>query len=52
VTDNGVQAPRIGNGGALGSLAVNVGILRGTVSIERTPPGGTAVTVALPLAAR
>ena len=39
-------------GGSLSSLAVTVGMLRGHVSIEPCPDGGTAVSVALPLAPR
>jgi len=40
------------DGGSLSSLAVTVGMLRGHVSIEPCADGGTAVSVALPLAAR
>ena len=46
----GIPAKR--EGGSLSSLAVTVGLLRGHVSIEPCAGGGTAVTVALPLAPR
>jgi signal transduction histidine kinase len=38
--------------GSLSSLAITVGMLRGHVSIEPCADGGTAVSVALPLAPR
>jgi signal transduction histidine kinase len=45
-------APATRDGGSLSSLAVTVGLLRGHVSIEPCTDGGTAVSVALPLAPR
>lgn len=46
----GAAPPR--DGGSLSSLAVTVGMLRGHVSIAPCDDGGTAVSVALPLAPR
>ena len=51
VKESGTGAPSR-DGGSLSSLAVTVGMLRGHVSIAPCDDGGTAVSVALPLAPR